>query len=216
MIRPAAALLVALLVSPALAENFSVGPQYDTTHVYLASADIDRFVTSFTKTFGGASTPQVVATVTPTPSETTTQLLKTPVGTLSVFGFRTPVPYPFGAERNGYLVTDVDDAVAAAQETGASLLVAPFDDPIGRDAVVLWPGGVLMQFYWHTDPPQYAELETTPDNRIYLPADRADAFVAAFTSFAGGTVVSDGEAPGAELGRTDPSAASASRTASAG
>jgi hypothetical protein len=56
----------------------AVGPQYDTTHVYVAPADVDRFVASFLATFGGQSTKQVVATVTPTPSSTTSQLLQTP------------------------------------------------------------------------------------------------------------------------------------------
>src|SRR5882757_6609434 len=83
----------------------AVGPQYDTTHVYVAPADVDGFVASFLATFGGQSTKQVVATVTPTPSSTTSQLLQTPVGTVSVFGFKTPIPFPFGAERTGFLVS---------------------------------------------------------------------------------------------------------------
>ncbi len=81
---------------------------------------MDKFVASFLATFGGQSTKQVVATVTPTPSSTTSQLLQTPVGTVSVFGFKTPIPYPFGAERTGYLVTDLDQAVDGRQETGGS------------------------------------------------------------------------------------------------
>jgi hypothetical protein len=39
------------------------------------------------------------------------QLVMTPAGTVSVFGFKTPVPYPFGLERTGYLVTDVDESI---------------------------------------------------------------------------------------------------------
>jgi hypothetical protein len=35
---------------------------------------------------------------------------------------------------------------------GADLIVAPFNDPIGRDAIIQWPGGVNMQLYWHTTP----------------------------------------------------------------
>jgi hypothetical protein len=62
-----------------------VGPQYDTTHVYVAPEDVDKFMASFLATFGGQSTKQVVATVTPTPSSTTSQLLQTPVGTVSLF-----------------------------------------------------------------------------------------------------------------------------------
>ena len=71
-----------------------VGPQYDTTHVYVAPEDVEKFVASFTATFGGQSTRQVVVTVTPTPSTTSSQLIQTPVGTVSLFGFRTPIPTP--------------------------------------------------------------------------------------------------------------------------
>ena len=184
--------------SPALA----VGPQYDTTHVYVAPEDFDRFVTSFVATFGGSTSKQGVFTVTPTPSSTMSQLVFTPVGTLSVFGFKTPVPYPFGAERTGYLVTDFDAAVRAARASGADVIVAPFNDPIGRDAIVQWPGGVNMQLYWHTTAPSYAELQTIPENRVYVSPDRADAFIRSFVLFSGGTVVGDdAQAPGVEIGR---------------
>src|SRR3984957_10547622 len=116
-----------------------VGAQYDTTHVYVAPGDVDRFAASFLATFGGQSTQQVVATVTPTASSTTSQLLQTPVGTVSLFGFSTPIPYPFGAERTGYLVTDMDTAIRLAKAAGADVLVATFPDPIGVDAVIQWP-----------------------------------------------------------------------------
>lgn len=187
---------------PEALPKVAVAPQYDTTHVYVAPADVDRFVQSFVATFGGQSTKQVVATVTPTPSSTTSQLVQTPVGTISVFGFQTPVPYPFGAERTGYLVTDLDVAVKSARQAGADVLVAPFPDPIGRDAVVQWPGGVDMQLYWHTTKPAYAPFATIPENRVYVSADRAKAFVASFLAFSQGKVVSDvASAPGAEVGR---------------
>jgi predicted enzyme related to lactoylglutathione lyase len=180
----------------------AVAPQYDTTHVYVAPEDVDRFVQSLVATFGGQSTRQVVATVTPTPSSTTSQLVQTPVGTLSVFGFRTPVPFPFGAERNGYLVSDLDEAVRQARAAGADVQVAPFPDPIGRDAVVQWPGGVNLQLYWHTARPAYAPFDTVPDNRVYVSPDRVDAFVRSFTRFSRGKVVQDvADAPGAEIGR---------------
>src|SRR5580698_5600382 len=133
--------------------NLAVGPQYDTTHVYVAPEDFDKFVASLLATFGGTTTKQGVFTVTPTPSKTMSQLVLTPVGSVSVFGFKTPVPYPFGVERTGYLVTNLDAAVRAAQADGADVPVSPFDDPIGRDAVIQWPGGVNMQLYWHTTPP---------------------------------------------------------------
>jgi predicted enzyme related to lactoylglutathione lyase len=189
--------------APALPQ-VAVAPQYDTTHVYVDPADVDRFVRSFTATFGGQSTKQVVVQVTPTPSQTSSQLLQTPVGTVSLFGFRTPVPYPFGAERTGYLVKDMDEAIRAARAAGADVLVAPFPDPIGRDAVIQWPGGVNMQLYWHTTAPDYKAFDTVPENRVYVSPDRADAFVRAFLAFSHGKVVSDDrQAPGIEIGRAN-------------
>lgn len=179
----------------------AAGPQYDTTHVYVAPDEVDAFVQSFTATFGGRSTPQVVATVTPTPSLTSSQLIQTPVGTISLFGFRTPVPYPFGAERNGYLVSDLDAAIAAARAAGADVLVQPFPDPIGRDAIVQWPGGLDLQLYWHFRKPSYAAFQTIPENRVYVSPDRADALVRSFLAFSQGRVVADKpEANAAEIG----------------
>ena len=180
----------------------AVGAQYDTTHVYVAPGDVDKFVTSFLATFGGQSTKQVVATVTPMPSSTTSQLLQTPVGTVSLFGFKTPIPFPFGIERTGYLVTDMDLAVKAARASGADVLVEPFPDPIGRDAVIQWPGGVNTQIYWHTTPPSYAAFQTVPENRVYVSEFRGAAFLKSFLAFSHGKVVSDdAKAPGAEIGR---------------
>ena len=180
----------------------AVGPQYDTTHVYVAPQDFDRFVASLIATFGGTTTKQGVFTVTPTPSSTMSQLVMTPAGTVSVFGFKTPVPYPFGLERTGYLVTDVDEAIRAAKATGADVLVAPFNDPIGRDAIIQWPGGVNTQLYWHTTAPSYAPLQTVPENRVYASQDRVDAFVSSFLAFSHGSLVSDEpRAPGVEIGR---------------
>jgi predicted enzyme related to lactoylglutathione lyase len=181
----------------------AVGSQYDTTHVYVAPADVDRFVESFLATFGGQSTKQVIATVTPTPSSTSSQLLQTPVGTVSLFGFRTPVPHPFGDERTGYLVTDMDVAIKAARAAGADVIVQPFPDPIGRDAVIQWPGGVNMQLYWHTTAPNYGAFQTVPENRVYVSPDRVDAFVKSFVAFSHGKVVADvAKAPGVEIGRS--------------
>ncbi len=182
-------------------DQLAVAPQYDTTHVYVASEDVDAFVSSFTATFGGQSTKQVVVTVTPTPSSTTSQLIQTPAGTVSLFGFKTPIPYPFGGERNGYLVADLDAAVKAARDAGADVIVQPFPDPIGRDAVVQWPGGVNMQLYWHTTKPSYASFQTVPENRVYVSPDRAEAFVRAFLAFSRGRIVSDTtSADGVEIG----------------
>ena len=182
--------------------QIGVGAQYDTTHVYVAPDAVDKFVASFLATFGGQSTKQVVATVTPTPSSTTSQLLQTPVGTVSLFGFKTPIPYPFGAERTGYLVTDMKAAIQLAKTSGAGVLVGTFPDPIGEDAVIQWPGGVNMQLYWHTTKPSYAAFTTVPENRVYVSPERADAFTRGFLRFSRGKVVSDDpRAPGVEIGQ---------------
>lgn len=206
-----AGLLLAALTSqalgrPAASSNVAVGPQFDTTHVYVAPADFDRFVAGLIATFGGVTTKQGVFQVTPTPSQTMSQLVLTPVGSISVFGFKTPIPYPFGTERTGYLVTDMDTAIAAARRAGADVTVAKFPDPIGQDVIVQWPGGVNMQLYWHTTPPHYAALASVPENRIYVSAARADAFIRDFTAFAHGKVTSDdATAPGVEIGLPDGS-----------
>lgn len=194
---PVTAAAQAAVATPAVA----IGPQYDTTHVYVAPDQFDAFVSSVLATFGGTATKQGVFTVTPTPSSTMSQLVLTPVGSISVFGFKTPVPYPFGLERNGYLVTDINVAVNAARMAGADVLVTPFNDPIGRDAIVQWPGGVDMQLYWHTTAPSYKALETIPENRVYVSPDRADDFTRSFVVFSHGNVVSDDpHAPGIEIG----------------
>jgi predicted enzyme related to lactoylglutathione lyase len=198
----AGTLFVAGTASPAATPEVAVGPQYDTTHVYVAPQDFDRFVTSLVATFGGTTTKQGVFTVTPTPSSTMSQLVLTPVGTLSVFGFKTSVPYPFGMERTGYLVTDLDGAVRAAEADGADVLVSPFNDPVGRDAVIQWPGGVNLQLYWHTTPPSYPALKTIPENRTYVSPERANAFARSFLQFSHGKVLTDDpQAPGVEIGR---------------
>ncbi|NEH63694.1 glyoxalase [Rhizobium leguminosarum] len=186
----------------AAGKNMAVGAQYDTTHVYVPVTDVDAFAASFVATFGGASTKQIVATVTPTPSSTTSQLIQTPAGTISLFGFKTPIPYPFGRERTGYLVTDMDRAIRDARNAGASVIVDAFADPIGRDAVIQWPGGVNMQLYWHTKAPDYPKFDTVPENRIYVSKDSVGAFIHDFLTFSKGKIVSDDRrAPGVEIGR---------------
>ena len=180
----------------------AVSPQYDTTHVIVAPEDFDRFTDSLVATFGGSKSQQGIIQVTPTPSQTISQLVFTPVGTLSVFGFKTPIPYPFGVERTGYLVTDMDIAVKSAKEQGADVMVSTFPDVFGRDAIIEWPGGVHMQLYWHTKAPNYAPLQTVPENRVYVSQQRAERFVRGFVEFSRGKVASDdSRAPGVEIGR---------------
>jgi hypothetical protein len=182
--------------------DVAVGPQYDSTHVYVAPGDLEAFVTSFVATFGGHASKPVISTVTPTASSTQFQYVMSPVGTLSTFAYSTPIPYPFGLERTGYLVTDMDRALDSARSAGASIVVAPFKDPIGMDAVIEWPGGVKMQLYWHIVAPSYEPLLSVPENRVYVSPDRIDNFTHAFVHFSRGKVTSDDwHADGAELGR---------------
>lgn len=180
----------------------AVGPQYDSTHVYVRAEEFDHLVSSVLATFGGTASKKSLATVTPTPSSTMSQIIFTPVGFLSVFGFKTPVPYPFGAERTGYLVTDMDEAIRESRAAGADVIVAPFDDAIGKDAIIQFPGGVNTQLYWHTTAPSYAALQTIPENRVYVSNDRVAAFTRSFLAFSRGTVMADDpRAPGVEIGR---------------
>jgi predicted enzyme related to lactoylglutathione lyase len=199
--RPLLALAMALPLLAAAAPDVAVGPQYDTTHVYVQDADIDAFVNSFVATFGGKASPRAVFTVTPTPSKTASQYVQTPVGMLSVFAFQTPIPYGFGDERTGYLVTDIQQATKAAVEAGADVRVEPFDDPIGKDVIIQWAGGVNMQLYWHTKAPSYAPLHSVPDNRVYVSRVSADKFIGQFKQFAHATVTADDTIDGAEIGR---------------
>lgn len=189
----AVALTLAFGVAPsaAAAPTDAVGPQYDSVHVYVDPADFDTFVHSWVSTFGGTTSAAATTHVTPTPSTTRSQLILSPVGTLSVFGFTTPVPYPFGTERGGWLMADLDTGLAHAQAAGATTVVAPFDDPIGRDAIIQFPGGVRTQLYWHTTAPSYPALHTVPDNRIYLSPGDVEPFLRSYGEFTGATVDSD-------------------------
>ncbi|KMS52541.1 glyoxalase [Novosphingobium barchaimii LL02] len=202
MVVAGPAVTPAFAAAPApVAADYAVGAQYDTTHVYVPQDQFDTFVASFVATFGGTTSKQGEFQVTPTPSLTKSQLVLTPSGTISVFGFKTPIPYPFGDERTGYLTTDLDAAVKSAVSHGAVRRLESFPDPIGRDSVIQWPGGVNMQLYWHTAKPNYAPLTTVPENRVYLTADAAPAFLKSWTGFAHAKVVADDKAAsGAEIG----------------
>ena len=188
--------------APASDTSVAVGAQYDSTHVYVSPNDMDAFVKSFAATFGGQPSQRSVTNVLPVPSSTEFQYLWTSVGTLSVFAFQTPIPFPFGQERTGYLVTDMDRAIKDARSAGAEVIVEPFKDPIGIDALIQWPGGVKMQLYWHFTPPAYPPLEMIPDNRVYVSRDQADDFVNGFVRFAHGKVIADDKrADAGEIGR---------------
>jgi hypothetical protein len=96
----------------------------------------------------------------------------------------------------------MDIAVKSAKEHGADVVVSTFPDVFGRDAIIEWPGGVHMQLYWHTKAPNYAPLQTVPENRVYVSQQSAERFVRGFVEFSRGKVVSDdARAPGIEIGR---------------
>lgn len=197
-----AAYAVAANAQSARPTAVAVGPEYSTTHVYVAPADMDALVNSFISTFGGSPTKRIVANVLPVPSSTEQQAILTPVGSLSIFAFETPIPFPFGTERTGYLVTDMDYAMKAARAAGGEVIVEPYKDPIGADAIIQWPGGVKMQLYMHFKPSTNPPLKTIPDNRVYVSQDQADNFVRSFVGFAGGKVVADDrQADAGEIGR---------------
>jgi predicted enzyme related to lactoylglutathione lyase len=192
----------AACTSTSAAAGVGVGPQYGSTHVYIAPADFDPFVNSIVATFGGNPTKRMVVNVLPVPSSAEWQYLRMPVGALSIFAYQTPIPFPFGQERTGYLVSDMEAAISQARAAGAEVIVEPFKDPIGMDAVIQWPGGARMQLYCHFAPSQNAPLDSVPDNRLYVSSDAADSFVDRFVRFSHGTVVADDKhADAGEIGR---------------
>src|SRR6202008_2436199 len=97
-----------------------------------------------------------------------------------------------------------DAAVRSARRHHADVTVATFPDPIGRDAIITWAGGVSMQLYWHNQAPDYDSLQTVPENRVYVSPERANALIHDFVVFSHGKVVSDDrKTPGIEIGRPD-------------
>jgi hypothetical protein len=179
--------------------SLGVGPQYDAPHVYVQNEK--AFVKSWIAMFGGTVSGPLQIDVTPTPSETLSAIVLSPVGTLSVFQFTTPIPYPFGAESIGDMVSNFSAGVSQAVRSGAYLVVSPFDDPVGQDAVVQFPGGIDIQLWRHFSPPSFAPSATVPESRFYLPPDAAAAFIRDFLAFSGGQItVDDPDANGSEIG----------------
>jgi hypothetical protein len=60
----------AIADSDASAASVAVGPQYDSTHVYVAPDQVEPFVASFIATFGGHASKPAEVKVTPTESAT--------------------------------------------------------------------------------------------------------------------------------------------------
>ena len=86
---PVLALFLLLVIAPCTARGqgptsaaetgVAVGPQYDSTHVYVAPGDLDAFVKSVIATFGGQASKLSVTNVLPVPSSTEFQYVWTPV-----------------------------------------------------------------------------------------------------------------------------------------
>jgi hypothetical protein len=190
--------------SPQRESGPGVGAQYCSTHVYLFPHELETFAGAVTATLGGTQGESHTGQVTPTPSQVITKPISTPAGNIVAFAFTSPIPYPFGMERSGCLVRDLDEALQSACAYGADLVVGAFQDPVGRDAIILWPGAVYMQLYSHAVPPSYPPLTQVPEYRVYLPPRSVDAFVAGFAGWSNGEVISDDpRAPGIEIGRPE-------------
>jgi hypothetical protein len=184
------------------AQPVSYGPQYAVAHVYLEPGTMPAFVRSWEATFGGSHYDFVDnANVTPTPSKALWTFITSRVGHLSVFDYHTPKPHPFGEERTGWGVTDVDKALKAAKRSGAYELVAPFDDAVGRDAVIQFPGGLNTQLWLNFTLPTLPTLTTTPENRVYITEDTLRPFLSSYLQFTHGRIVQDeNRADAAEVG----------------
>lgn len=105
--HPVIAQISAAAVRRSGQHTVAAGPQYDSTHVYRQADDFKAFISSFVATLGGNAVRRIESSATPVTSSTEFQAVRTPVGVLSVFAYRTPIPFPFGEERTGYLVTDM-------------------------------------------------------------------------------------------------------------
>jgi hypothetical protein len=100
--------------------------------------------------------------VTPTPSETLSELILSPVGMLSVFEFKTAIPWPFGQERGGDLVANFSQAVTDATRSGALLVVSPWDDPIGSPHTPRCGQSRKAASTWNRNQPPGSSATTSP------------------------------------------------------
>src|ERR1700691_3507034 len=71
---------VAGQAAPGNDAQIAVGPQYDSTHVYVGPGDLDAFVKSFIAVFGGQASKPAVTNVLPEPSRTKFEYVSTPHG----------------------------------------------------------------------------------------------------------------------------------------
>ncbi|WIX77247.1 hypothetical protein QRX50_38515 [Amycolatopsis carbonis] len=177
------------------------GVEYDASHVYLQHGKLPAFIKSWEATFGGTDNGQNTFQITPTPSKALASIIHSPVGLLAAYDYQTPVPFPFGAEQTGFGVHDPDLGADAALRSGAAVTVTPWTGPVGREAVVQFPGGFASQIWKQFDMSGFTPLTTQPEFRVYLPETTVNAFLASYLKFTGGSVISDvRKADGGEVG----------------
>ena len=75
-----AGIVLTVTAAPAASPSLAVGPQYETTHVYVAPEELDRFSNALVATFGGTKSPTAMISITPAPSETMWQAVFTQPG----------------------------------------------------------------------------------------------------------------------------------------
>jgi hypothetical protein len=181
-----------------------VGPQFDAPHIYLQHGKLVAFEHAWVATFGGTAATPFSLQATPTPSRAISGVVFSPVATLSTWDYSTPIPYPFGTENIGEMMANFNEGLADAERSGATVLVAPFKDPVGKDVIVQFPGGINMQL-WKYDSSAllkpFHPLKTIPDSRFYLDPGEANAFIRDWLAFSHGYVAADDRsANGAEIG----------------
>ncbi|MDX3909623.1 MAG: hypothetical protein QHC67_07360 [Sphingobium sp.] len=147
-ISPAAAPAQSSAPAQNSGNNFLVGPQYDTTHVYVAPEDFDRFVTSFIATFGRTASKQGVFQVTPTDSKSYRRLRMTSgYGKMNVMVSGGQLPWPYGRDMTGYEVGDLTATLAKAKAAGVETLVPPHAESNRTSAIVRFPGGYIAEVH---------------------------------------------------------------------
>jgi hypothetical protein len=73
--------------------------------------------------------------------------IDSPFGKLRVFVTDGHLPYPYGHEITGYEVTELQDTLAKAQQSGAQILVAPYASRARQSALVQFPGGYIAEIH---------------------------------------------------------------------
>jgi predicted enzyme related to lactoylglutathione lyase len=68
-------------------------------------------------------------------------------GKMTIFVTDGHLPYPYGRELTGYEVKDLNDTIAKARASGATVLVEPFAADHRQSAIVQFPGGYVAEIH---------------------------------------------------------------------